>query len=297
MYGHLEGNAGSFARDPSGYLSIAAGIFAKHGLDVSWNHVQGTEERYRRLEDGRAQISLVVGRASLQHFLASGTTRVIGSVMNSCPYFLMVEPSITELQALRGKTLACREAPARNTRWAEALEEAGKLRVNRDLTVQLRGSDQEVYESLIAGRVHAALLPRPFGFWAEEKGLRRVLAWPRTVDDPLPITIETTAKLWDERGADLEQFVRAHREGVRHFKENREQALKVLQEKFGHSPAFAAKTFDDYVVCMDDSLQVDFERLELLVSQVAAAGRGEPRQIAQRWLVPGALKGQTPLAP
>ena len=50
MYGHLEGTEGKFARDPSGYLSIEAGIYQKHGLEVSWDHVQGTEERYRRLE-------------------------------------------------------------------------------------------------------------------------------------------------------------------------------------------------------------------------------------------------------
>src|SRR2546425_6875755 len=92
MYGHLEGNAGKFARDPSGHLSIEAGIFQKHGLEVSWDHVQGTEERYRRLEDGGAQISLVVGRASLQHFLAYGTTKILGCAMNSCPYYLMVDP-------------------------------------------------------------------------------------------------------------------------------------------------------------------------------------------------------------
>ena len=33
MYGHLEGIEGKFARDPSGYLSIEAGIYQKHGLD------------------------------------------------------------------------------------------------------------------------------------------------------------------------------------------------------------------------------------------------------------------------
>ena len=71
MYGHLEGTEGKFARDPSGYLSIEAGIYQKHGLEISWNHVQGTEERYRRLGRRPAQISLVVGRASLQHFLDS----------------------------------------------------------------------------------------------------------------------------------------------------------------------------------------------------------------------------------
>ena len=101
MYGHLEGNAGAFSRDPSGYLSIEAGIFRKHGLEVSWNHVQGTEERYRRLENGTAQISLVVGRASLQHFLTSGTTKILGCAMNSCSYYLMVEPSVAKLEDLK----------------------------------------------------------------------------------------------------------------------------------------------------------------------------------------------------
>jgi len=62
MYGHLEGAGKDFARDPTGYLSIDAGIFRKHGLEISWQHVQGTEERYRRLEDGRAQLSLLVAR-------------------------------------------------------------------------------------------------------------------------------------------------------------------------------------------------------------------------------------------
>ncbi|MGN6719809.1 MAG: hypothetical protein ACTHLX_20760, partial [Candidatus Binatia bacterium] len=86
MYGHLEGAGGNFARDPTGHLSIEVGIFEKHGLQVSWNHVQGTEERYRRLEMGSAQISLVVGRASLQHFLAAKTTKILGVAMNRCPY-------------------------------------------------------------------------------------------------------------------------------------------------------------------------------------------------------------------
>jgi ABC-type nitrate/sulfonate/bicarbonate transport system substrate-binding protein len=289
MYGHLEGNAGAFARDPSGYLSIEAGIFRKHGLDVSWNHVQGTEERYRRLEDGRAQISLVVGRASLQHFLAAQATKILGCVMNSCSYFLMVEPSVSRMEELKGKILACREGPSRNTPIAETFERMAGLQVQRDVTLQLPGSDQEVYELLIAGRVHAALLPRAFGFWAEERSFKRILSWPGIVDDPLPITIETTEKLWQERREDFETFLRAHREGVRHFKANREAAIRVLCEKFAHSPAFAAKTFDDYVSCMDESLKVDFKQLEWLVSQVAPQTPGGTRDIAERWIVPGAL--------
>lgn len=103
MYGHLEGAGRDFARDPSGYLSIEKGIFQNHGLEVSWQHVQGTEERYRKLGDGSAQISLLVGRASLQHFLASRSTRILGCVMNSCPYYLIAAQTIGTLTDLKGK--------------------------------------------------------------------------------------------------------------------------------------------------------------------------------------------------
>src|SRR5262249_50170782 len=137
MYGHLEGTAGKFARDPSGYLSIESGIFARHGLDVSWQHVQGTEERCRRLENGTAQISFVVGRASLAHFLKSGTTRILGCAMNSCPYHLIVHPSINTLSDLNGKIVACRGAPSRNTPLAETFRQLAGLNLGRDLKLEL----------------------------------------------------------------------------------------------------------------------------------------------------------------
>ena len=291
MYGHLEGTAGQFARDPSGYLSISAGIFEKHGLEVSWDHVQGTEERHRKLEDGTAQVSLVVGRASLQHFLASGATRILGCAMNSCPYYLITDPSIGALAGLRGKTVACREAPSRNTPLAETFQKLGGLRVGEDVELRLPKGDQDAYELLVGRKVQAALLPRPFGFWAEEKGFRRADDWPDIVDDPLPITLETTAELLRQRESDLRLFLEAHREGIRHFQANRPAALETLQARFGHSRAFAEKTFDEYVRFLDERLTVDFEQLEKLLAQVAPDAPGRARQVASQWILQGALRG------
>src|SRR5688572_5230479 len=178
MYGHLEGAGRDFARDPTGYLSIEAGIFRKHGLEVSWQHVQGTEERYRRLENGSAQLSLLVGRASMQHFLTSKTTRILGAAMNSCPYYLIASPSISRLADLRGRTVVCREGPSRNTPIADTFEEKAQLRVGNDLQLQLVNGDQDAFESLVSGKTQGALLPRPFGFIAEEKGFKRIAEWP-----------------------------------------------------------------------------------------------------------------------
>jgi ABC-type nitrate/sulfonate/bicarbonate transport system substrate-binding protein len=291
MYGHLEGSAGKFARDPSGYLSIAAGIYQRHGLEVSWNHVQGTEERYRRLGDGSAQISLVVGRASLQHFLDSKTTRILGCGMNSCPYYLVAVPEVRELGDLKGKTIVCREGPSRNTPIAKTFQERAHLNVGEDLVLQLPNSDLDAFNLLLDGKASAALLPRPYGFWAEERGFKRITDWPDVVDDPLPISIETSATLLRDRGQDFFIFLQAHREGIRYMKAHRAETVHMLQERFGHSPAFAAKTFDDYLVCMDDKLTVDFKHFEKLLSQVAPEQAGDARRIASEWITTGGLRG------
>ncbi len=290
MYGHLEGAGGDFARDPSGYLSIETGIFRKHGLDVSWNHVQGTEERYRRLENGSAQISLVVGRASLQHFLTSRTTRILGCAMNSCPYYLMVAPAITKLPDLKNKVVACREGPSRNIPIAETFQKLANLVVDKDLTLQLPKGDQDAFDLLIDGKVDGAFLPRPFGFIAEEKGFKRLNEWPEVVDDPLPITIETTATLLRERKKELTNFLSAHSEGIHYFKSHKVEAIHILKKQFGHSPTLAEKAFNDYVICMDEGLKVDFKQFEKLLSQVAPDAAGAARQIASEWVMPGALK-------
>jgi len=291
MYGHLEGSAGKFARDPSGYLSIAAGIYQKHGLEVSWNHVQGTEERYRRLGDGSAQISLVVGRASLQHFLDSKATRILGCAMNSCPYYLVAVPEVRELGDLKGKTIVCREGPSRNTPIAETFRERARLKVGEDLMLELPNSDVDAFNRLVNGKASAALLPRPYGFWAEERGFKRITDWPDVVDDPLPISIETSATLLRDRGQDFSIFLQAHREGIRYMKAHRAETVRMLQERFGHSPAFAAKTFEDYVVCMDEELAVDFKHFEKLLSQVAPEKPGDARRIALEWITMGGLRG------
>jgi ABC-type nitrate/sulfonate/bicarbonate transport system substrate-binding protein len=289
MYGHLEGAGRDFARDPTGYLSIEAGIFRKHGLEVSWQHVQGTEERYRRLENGSAQLSLLVGRASLQHFLTSKTTRILGAAMSSCPYYLIASPSISRLADLRGKTVVCREGPSRNTPIAETFEEKAQLRVGNDL--QLVNGDQDAFESLVSGKTQGALLPRPFGFIAEERGFKRITEWPDVVDDPLPITIETTVSLFHDRERDFAAFLAAHSEGIRHFKSHRADALRILRERFGHSQALAEKTLDDYVTCMNEGLKVDYRHFERLLSQVAPEQSANARQVASEWIAAGALTG------
>ena len=114
--------------------------------------------------------------------------------------------------------------------------------------------------------------------------------WPEVVDDPLPITVETTTKLLMERQKDCTAFLAAHSEGIHYFKSHRAAALEILTKQFGHAPALAQKTFDDYIVCMDEGLKVDFSRFEKLLAQVAPEKVGMARQVASEWIVGGTMR-------
>lgn len=292
IYGHLEVTGEKFARDPTGYLSLEAGIFRGRGLEISWQHVQGTEERYRKLKSGAAHISFVVGRAALKHFLDSKTTRILGSSMTSCPYYLVVNPAINEIGELKGKSLACRKDTARIAPLAQAFQEKGQLTLGEDLALKLTNGDQDAFDLLTGGEFQAALLPRPYGFIAEDRGFRRMSGWPDVVDDPLPIMIETTEGLLRENEKDFAIFLEAHREGIRYLKANRAETIRMLGAKFGHSGSLAAKTYDDYLVCLDDRLTVDFGQLEKLLALVAPDTPGGARQLASEWILPNALRSK-----
>jgi hypothetical protein len=105
----------------------------------------------------------------------------------------------------------------------------------------------------------------------------------------LPITIETTAPLFYEREQDLRCFLTAHSAGIRYFKGHRSEALRILTARFGHPLSLAEKILDEYVVCMDESLKVDFRQLELLLGQLIPGSAIDARHVASEWVIPGAL--------
>jgi ABC-type nitrate/sulfonate/bicarbonate transport system substrate-binding protein len=170
------------------------------------------------------------------------------------------------------------------------LEERAGLKLSKDLTLQFTEGDQDAFRLLLGGQVQAAWLPRPYAFIAEEKGFVRLNEGSDMVDDPLPITMETTVSLSRERADEFSRFVQAHRQGIGYLRNHRDETMSLLQTRFGHSSELAAKTFDEYLICMDERLRVDFKHLEKLVAQIAPSTPGGAQQIASEWIIPGALR-------
>lgn len=292
LYGVLGEGCQRVARDPTGYLAIEQGIYRRHGLELSWDHVQGTEERNQALARGEADLSLVIGRASLQHFLRSGATRVIGSCMNSSPYRLVAPPAVRALTDLRGKALACRRIIAETAPLAATFRDRGCLDPAVDLRLEAVDTDQHALDCLTAGTAGAALLPRPFDFVARERGFLPVPGWPEVAADPLPITIETTGSALHGKGAAMAAFLAAHREGIRYLKGHRAETLGMLERVFGYAADLAGVLYDDYLVLLDQRLTVDLPQVELLLRMTAPDAGVSVSELASRWLAPGAVSSR-----
>jgi hypothetical protein len=52
----------------------------------------------------------------------------------------------------------------------------------------------------------------------------------------------------------------------------------------------AERIFNDYIIWMDEALKVDFKQFEKLLFQVAPDRAEHARQIADEWIMPGAVK-------
>jgi len=295
LYGVLGDGNERVARDPTGYLAIEQGIYRHFGLEVLWDHVQGTDERNQALLAGEADLSLVIGRASLQHFLRSATTRVIGSCMNRSPYQLMVRPDVRALTELRGKALACRRIIAETGRLAETFLERAGLELGSDMRLELVDNDHHTLDSLTVGSADAALLPRPFDFVAMRRGFLPLPDWPDIAGDPLPISIETTDSTLNRKGEALVAFLSAHREGIRYLQGHRSETLAMLGREFGYASEMASVLYDDYLVLLDSRLTVDRSQVERLLRMTASDTHLSVPELELHWLTPGAMT-QRPLA-
>ena len=296
LYGVLGEGREQVARDPTGYLGIEQGIYRRHGLDLSWDHVQGTEERNQALAGGDADLSLVIGRASLQHFLRTGATRLAGSCMNSSPYVLMTGAGLGGLADLGGMTLACRRVIAETAPLASTFLEHGGLESGKDLQIDEVDTDQHALDRLSDGSAGAALLPRPFDFVARERGFLSVPGWPDVARDPMPITIETMESTLREKGEAVKAFLAAHREAIRYLQGHRSETLAMLGRVFGYGSDLAETLHDDYLVLLDPRLTVDLPQLENLVRMTAPDAGVTVPELASRWLAPGAVSLEPPAA-
>ncbi len=88
------------------WIGYEAGIFRKHGLDAELLYVAGGSRAAQVVLSGEVPIAMFTGASVISADLAGGDLVNVASGMNVMPFFLVVGPSVRQIEDLKGKKVA-----------------------------------------------------------------------------------------------------------------------------------------------------------------------------------------------
>lgn len=223
------------------FVTEAAGLFKKHGLDVELVFIEGGSRAVTTLISGQTPI---IGGDPSAIALAAGRGSdvvMIASMTNTLPYFMVARPEMD----LKGKQAAVsRFGSASDFVTRMALEGLG-LVPDKDVAIVQVGAVPTRFAALESGAVHASVLTPPTNLLAKKKGFTILVNVAK-----LGLKIPNSAI-----GA-TRSYLGSHRDVIRRFLMAYLEGIKVLKS----DPAFSMKTLAKYSrVTEPESLREAYE--------------------------------------
>jgi ABC-type nitrate/sulfonate/bicarbonate transport system substrate-binding protein len=211
------------------WVAKEKGFFEKYGLDASLIYISGGPRSVMALLGDSVQFVIHSALPSLDAYLGGADTILIGTSMNHLDHYLVVQPSITNAQELRGKVIGI---SALGSLTDMALREA--LRVNklsdRDVTVLPVGDLGARMAGLQNGTIQGTLLIGAQAVAAARMGFKLLIDFSK-----LPFEVATSsilsrrAYVLKNRDTAL-KFLKAWVEATYFFKANREASIAVMRK-------------------------------------------------------------------
>lgn len=167
--------------------------------------------------------------SAMQAAVRDGSLVIYGSPLNKATFALMAQPSIPNVQALRGKRIAIGQLGDPPSNYAAALIAKYGL-TTRDVEWVPIGSDANGRAAaLAAGRVEATMITAPAYFKLEDQGFR-ALANLADHDDIFASTTYLMHKKTVQQQPDLpELLIKAHAEAIKRFYDDRAFAIQAYR--------------------------------------------------------------------
>jgi NitT/TauT family transport system substrate-binding protein len=206
------------------------GLFAKYGLDVSITSMDSGSRAVAALVSSSASVCQISGSAVVNAIAAGADLAIVGAVIGTNPYSLMVSPAIRSSEDLKGKVVAVSDAGS-----SSAISMRMALRIlgldpDRDVTLLSLGAQSERRASLEAGYVVGTIADPPESIFARKNGYHALLDLSAMNRPYLQTgTVTTKAFIGTHRTA-LLNYMKAISEAVYLLKRDKEDAIRELSK-------------------------------------------------------------------
>ncbi len=243
------------------------GAWAHHDLDVDYQRVISREDAHAMVPTG--EVEFVSGNhVSTYAARARGDTwTYVGQTMSNNNLCLVTRPDIgiDGLSDLRHRKVGARGNHPYLNAWLY-LKQHG-LDADKDEVEIIRRAQQDVTEpgkpnrktliDMVADKdVDATILSQPNAELAKRKGLKVIDLDPQHMI--FYMTMSTSKKMVDEHPDVVERVLKATIEGVAYFKQNREEVIRILMERYDNDGVLdreiAERLYDDVAPKLDPRL-------------------------------------------
>ncbi len=208
--------------------AIEKGIFDKYGLEVTITPIDGGSRSLAALISRGVQLCETSGPAVVQAAVAGADVALIGGLVNTSVYSLLVADSIRSASDLKGKAIAI-SSPGSASEMAvhQALKILG-LQPDRDVTVLAIGGQGERVAALQAGYVAGTVLDPPETFLVLKQGYHLLLDMSEMNLPDLHTGIATSRAFIEKNRSTVVNFMKAISEATYLIKRDKETTLALL---------------------------------------------------------------------
>jgi NitT/TauT family transport system substrate-binding protein len=238
--------------------------FATEGLEIQ--KIQITPEiAIKALLDAEVDFNLAWD-ASVGAAISGAPIKVVAATAGRPFDVLIARPEIGSGKDLRGKSLGVVgfSGSADYLAWV-AVRYLG-LETDRDIRIVETGNGARRLDKLRQGSIQAALVDVATAARAEDEGFRILARLGDIIDLPVFGIAVTTKKLAAER-EQIKRFIRATLRGMHFLKQNRKDAIAIIQRYLSMNPTQAGRTYDaavggfaDYGLISDRALALSISR-------------------------------------
>ena len=240
------------------------GYFKDEGLDIEFEIYDNAEKINEAMRAGDKQIAIASVEALVIDAFKGGKFRIVASVVQRPPHFIIAQPGIKSLQDLRGKRFGVLSLHEGTTFFVQDLEKS--LGMQRgDIVIDAVGGAPTRWRLLREGKIDAGLQPFPLSYESEDAGFSNLGPIAKVVPD-----YEFTAVFLDPAWGEANRpavmgFLRALRRGQTAMATHPDDTAAVLVKELNTTPAYARRAVDDAL------------RLKLMPDGLAASEAGMRR--------------------
>jgi NitT/TauT family transport system substrate-binding protein len=243
-------------------VAMRNGYLRSEGLEIQKIRI-APDVAVRALIAGEIDISLA-WEASVRAAISGVPIKLVAVTATRPLHFLISRPEVRSSKDLRGKTLGVDFFSSTTDYLSRVAARYLGVEPDKDVAVVEVGNGTSRLEALKAGDIHLTAIDVAIAVKMEEEGFKRLVHIGDIIDLPTSGVFVTSAKLATHKER-IKKFIRATLRGARFIKQNRTDAIRMIQSYLKILPSEAARAYDSSLQSFTDDGFVSDRALSLAV--------------------------------